>query len=85
MKRLLSFILFICIGCQDSGAKFNYPETRKGDHVDVYHGQEVADPYRWLEDDMSAETAEWVASQNKVTFKYLNKIRFRQKLMQRRI
>jgi len=83
MKRLLSFILFICIGCQDSGAKFNYPETRKGDHVDVYHGQEVADPYRWLEDDMSAETAEWVASQNKVTFKYLNKIRFRQKLKRR--
>ncbi len=84
MKRFYAgFFIILLVGCQNSGAKFNYPETKKVDHVDVYHGQEVADPYRWLEDDMSPETAEWVEAQNKVTFKFLNKIRFRQKLKRR--
>lgn len=49
----------------------SYPETRKSDQVDVYHGTRVADPYRWLEDDNSAETAAWVQAQNAVTKKYL--------------
>jgi sugar lactone lactonase YvrE len=40
--------------------RLRYPETRKVDHVDTYHGVQVADPYRWLEDDNSAETAKWV-------------------------
>jgi len=84
MKRFYaSFLIIIIVGCQDPGATFTYPETKKIDHVDIYHGQEVPDPYRWLEDDMSDETAEWVAAQNKVTFGYLNKIRFRQKLKRR--
>src|SRR5262245_43694811 len=54
-----------------------YPETRKVDHVDTYHGTVVADPYRWLEDDKSQETAKWVEEQNKVTFAYLEKIPYR--------
>ena len=54
-----------------------YPSTRKVDHVDTYHGVTVADPYRWLEDDNSAETAAWVEAQNKVTFAYLDRIPYR--------
>ena len=60
-----------------------YPNTRTVDHVDVYHGTKVADPYRWLEDDTSAETAAWVEAENKVTFAYLEKIPFRKQLFTR--
>lgn len=49
----------------------NYPVTRKVDQVDTYHGIAVADPYRWLEDDNSAETKAWVVQQNEVTDKFL--------------
>jgi prolyl oligopeptidase len=61
----------------------NYPETRKVDHVDTYHGTKVPDPYRWLEDDTSAETAAWVEAENKVTFPYLDKIPFRKRFHDR--
>jgi prolyl oligopeptidase len=60
-----------------------YPTTKTVDHVDTYHGTTVADPYRWLEDDTSAETAAWVEAQNKVTFAYLEKIPYRAQLNQR--
>lgn len=60
-----------------------YPETRKGDVRDNYFGTEIADPYRWLEDDRSAETGAWVEAQNKVTFGYLNAIPYRDELKQR--
>ena len=60
-----------------------YPETLKVDTVDVYFGEEVKDPYRWLEDDRSPETAEWVERQNEVTFGYLDKIPYRDKIKQR--
>lgn len=61
----------------------NYPVTKKGNVVDNYFGETLADPYRWLEDDMSAETASWVKAQNKVTFSYLEQIPYRDKLKQR--
>jgi len=64
-------------------AQPQYPQTRKVDHVDTYHGTQVADPYRWLEDDTSAETAAWVTAQNKVTFPYLEKTPFREALRNR--
>jgi prolyl oligopeptidase len=60
-----------------------YPETRKDDQVDDYHGVRVVDPYRWLEDDNSAETGAWVEAQNRVTFSYLEQIPYRSKLKQR--
>ena len=60
-----------------------YPETRCDAVVDNYFGTEVADPYRWLEDDRSAETAEWVAAQNRVTFDYLHQIPFRDAVRER--
>jgi prolyl oligopeptidase len=54
-----------------------YPDTARGDVVENYHGTQVADPYRWLEDDQAAETAAWVAAQNEVTFDYLSQIPYR--------
>ncbi len=60
-----------------------YPETKKTATVDTYFGTEVNDPYRWLEDDKSAETAAWVKEENKVTFDYLTKIPFRNKIKER--
>jgi prolyl oligopeptidase len=85
MKQLLFLLAASAImmnSCKQS-TPLNYPETRKSDHVDVYFGVEVPDPYRWLEDDNSAETAEWVKAQNEVTFGYLENIPFRGKIRDR--
>jgi len=60
-----------------------YPLTQKGEVVDNYFNNKVNDPYRWLEDDRSAETADWVKEQNKVTFSYLHKIPYRMQLKER--
>jgi prolyl oligopeptidase len=62
-----------------------YPPTRRVDHVDDYHGTKVADPYRWLEDDVrkSQEVAAWVAAQNEVTFAYLKAIPEREAIRRR--
>ncbi len=55
-----------------------YPSSRHGSQIDNYQGHQVADPFRWLEDDNSAETKAWVEAQNKVTFAYLEQIPQRQ-------
>ena len=60
-----------------------YPETRKDNSVDNYFGVAVPDPYRWLEDDLSQDTADWVKSQNKVTAGYLSNISYREQLKSR--
>lgn len=60
-----------------------YPETRMDETVDTYFNREVKDPYRWLEDDRSAETEAWVKAQNEVTFGYLETIPFRQQIEDR--
>lgn len=64
-------------------SKLTYPNTKKGDMVDTYFEYQVADPYRWLEDDLSLETEKWVKAQNQVTFDYLAKIPYRAQLKKR--
>ena len=61
----------------------NYPETKTVETVDTYFDTEVKDPYRWLEDDRSEDTEAWVTAQNKATFKYLDKIPYREELKKR--
>ncbi len=63
--------------------KISYPETKKGTVVDTYFNTKIPDPYRWLEDDRSAETENWVKAENKVTFDYLKKIPNRESIRQR--
>ena len=79
IRKTLAFLLgTLLLGCsQDS---FQYPESRTVDHVDVYHGVEVKDPYRWLEDLDSEETRAWVEAQNRLTFGYLEKLPNREEL-----
>lgn len=66
-----------------SSLMYSYPNTPKINVVDTYFGTEVTDPYRWLEDDRSAQTSAWVESQNKVTQDYLNAIPLRDSIKQR--
>jgi prolyl oligopeptidase len=70
-------------GPQDG--KSAYPQTKRVDHTDDYHGTAVADPYRWLEDDArkSKEVADWVAAENEVTFAYLEAISEREIIKKR--
>lgn len=63
--------------------KLNYPAAKKVDQVDDYFGTMVADPYRWLEDENSAETAKWVEDENKITFAYLDTIPYRTQIKAR--
>lgn len=86
MKNLHKNLLLgtsLLFGIHVSNAQMQYPQTKKVEHTDEYHGVKVQDPYRWLEDDRSAETAEWVKAENKVTFDYLDKIPYRTMLKDR--
>ena len=93
MKKTLLLVCSIVslIGCKNETKEettkttiaLNYPETKKVDTVDTYFETEVKDPYRWLEDDRSKETEDWVSEQNKVTFGYLDSIPFRDQLKKR--
>lgn len=74
MKR---FFLIIALAPLMIQAQLKYPVSAKSDHTDEYHGTTVPDPYRWLEDDRSEYTADWVTRQNKVTFDYLDQIPYR--------
>jgi len=71
LSILIATALFA--GCATT-SRIHYPVTQRTDQTDDYHGAKVPDPYRWLEDDNSAETKAWVEEQNKVTFGYLEKI-----------
>jgi prolyl oligopeptidase len=77
--------LFVCIlsSPTQAAAMLNYPATSTVEQVDNYHGSNVADPYRWLEDPDTAETKAWVEAENKVTFDYLKTIPQRQGIQTR--
>jgi prolyl oligopeptidase len=64
-------------------ARLSYPEARRDDVTDDYHGTRVADPYRWLENPDSAESRQWIEAENKLTFGYLEKIPLRERLKKR--
>ncbi|GAA4280322.1 prolyl oligopeptidase family serine peptidase [Gaetbulibacter aestuarii] len=89
MKNLMMLLAVAVISsCNSNPSKnktntLNYPETKTVDTVDTYFGEQVKDPYRWLEDDRSPETEAWVKEENKVTFGYLNQIPFRGELEKR--
>jgi prolyl oligopeptidase len=89
MRKIIAFAVVTAIlqSCKTTQIKnsnsLEYPITKKVDTVDVYFGTQVKDPYRWLEDDRSKETAQWVKAENKVTFNYLDQIPFRDTLKQR--
>lgn len=91
MKNLiyLAFVFFLllsaCKNKKDAMADFElkYPETKRDSIYDEYFGIKVHDPYRWLEDDNSPETEEWVKAQNELTFSYLERIPYRQKIRDR--
>ncbi len=91
MKKLMLpfFTALVLLGCNNNNISKNqtntvtYPKTKKVDTVTNYFGTQVKDHYRWLEDDMSEETARWVKDQNKTTFSYLENIPFREALKKR--
>ena len=62
---------------------FNYPKPRKVEQVDDYHGVQVSDPYRWMEDSKSADLASWIDSENKITDAYLSAIPERDRIKAR--
>lgn len=83
ISTFISLFIYMSITAQTPDGKIIYPNTAKGDVADTYFGTKVNDPYRWLEDDRSEETAAWVKSQNEVTFDYLEQIPFREQLKNR--
>lgn len=86
MKKIIPMFAIVCVisvNAQPTSSSFAYPETKKEVVKDTYFGTEVSDPYRWLEDDRSAETGAWVKAQNEVTFGYLSQIPFRNQIKER--
>lgn len=85
MKKTI-FILVVATVLSSYGQKqknVKYPQTKKGETVDLYFDSKVNDPYRWLEDDKSEETAAWVKAENEVTYDYLSQIPFRNEIKDR--
>ncbi len=84
---MISLTALLMLACGTNQKKdtiiLKYPNTKKVDSVDTYFGIKIQDPFRWLEDDISPETENWVKEQNKTTFNYLDKIPFRKELKKR--
>ena len=83
MNRLIVFsLLTIILSCQNTN-NLKYPTTEKMVVIDSYFETDIQDPYRWLEDDLSEETMDWVNNQNKTTFNYLNSIPYKRNIKKR--
>ena len=76
-------LLLSACGSKTETPTMTYPQSKKVDTVDTYFGEQVADPYRWLENDTTSETADWVKAQNEVTFGYLASIPYRETVKKR--
>jgi prolyl oligopeptidase len=89
MQRNVWWMTLACgslaMACLAADGRIEYPATRRVEHTDDYHGTKVADPYRWLEEDVrkSPEVAAWVEAENKVTFAYLKSIPERETIRRR--
>jgi len=83
MRTTITLTAIVCSFTMNAQKTILYPETKKGTQIDTYFGNSIADPYRWLEDDRSTETENWVKSQNVVTYKYLDQIPYRNQLKTR--
>lgn len=83
LLRLIALLGVTALSAFPAAQKLQYPESTKSDHVDTYFGTRVGDPYRWLENENSPETAQWVQAQNKLTFSYLDSIPYRQQVKAR--
>ena len=84
LKMTVALLILTCLTAGVfAQTKIEYPQTRKVEQTDDYHGTKISDAYRWLEDDNSAETKTWVEAQNKLTFAYLNQIPQREKIKAR--
>jgi prolyl oligopeptidase len=89
-KNIFATYILIAIALQNCSPKqeisedinVEYPQTRTVEVIDTFFGHEVADPFRWLEDDLSEETASWVSEQNELTQNYLSNIPYRNKIRQ---
>ncbi|SFF01617.1 prolyl oligopeptidase family serine peptidase [Thermophagus xiamenensis] len=80
---IVILLMAVSFSCNKGPKRPDYPQTKKVDTVDVYFGTKVPDPYRWLEDDQSDKTKDWVKRQVAVTNNYLQKIPFRDKIEKR--
>jgi len=90
MKHSVRYLLIMLLAfsCRNNATLYeipqvNYPSTKKVDVSDNYFGTVVSDPYRWLENDTAADVGQWVKEQNKVTFGFLEKIPFRERIRTR--
>jgi prolyl oligopeptidase len=83
MKKIVLISMAMMATSMMQAQGLQYPQAEKDGTVDEYFGVKVSDPYRWLENDTSAQTTAWVEAENKVTNAYLQKIPFRDKLLKR--
>jgi len=82
-KETITLLLAAAATVNTMAQRINYPQTPRDNTVDTYFGEQVSDPYRWLENDTSAATKAWVEAENEVTFSYLKRIPFRERLLKR--